>query len=176
MKMCTKCKQDKPISEFGKAKLGKDGLRAICKKCHSNINSQWQKENIEILREKRRKETEENPELVSAKRAVYTMNRKEKMADYGKRWRKANQGKVNAKTARRRAAKRNATPKWLNEDHLKQIEAFYIEAARLTKEIGIPHEVDHIVPVKGKNVSGLHVPWNLRVIPRAINRRKSYKF
>lgn len=51
----------------------------------------------------------------------------------------------------------------------------YFESVRLTEETGVQHEVDHMVPIAGKNVCGLHVPWNLRVIPRLDNIRKSNK-
>jgi hypothetical protein len=75
-----------------------------------------------------------------------------------------------AKTMLRYARKKNATPPWAD---LQAIEAKYIEAERLTLETGIPHEVDHIWPLAGKRSSGLHVPWNLQVIPANENRLKS---
>lgn len=57
-----------------------------------------------------------------------------------------------------------------------QIRAFYNEAARLTWRTGTPHHVDHVIPLQGQNVSGLHVPENMRVIPALENIRKSNKF
>jgi 5-methylcytosine-specific restriction endonuclease McrA len=175
MKICTKCKEGKDVKEFGKSKFGKNGLRAICKKCHNRNGCQWQKENNAKIRERKRKRREENPELMAAKRAVQTARRKDKHSVYEKAWRKANPGKTNAKTARRRAARRNAMPKWLTEGHHQEMIKFYDEAVRLTKETGIKHEVDHIVPLQGKDRSGLHVPWNLRVITQSENRHKSRK-
>ncbi len=65
-----------------------------------------------------------------------------------------------------------ATPPWLTEAHWIQIKEIYAEAERLTKDTGIRHEVDHIVPLSGKTVSGLHVPWNLRAIPAEENNRR----
>lgn len=63
-----------------------------------------------------------------------------------------------------------AMPSWADRE---AIAAIYVEAQRLTRETGIPHEVDHIEPLLGKNASGLHVHYNLRVITRTENRRKS---
>ena len=86
---------------------------------------------------------------------------------------KNNLGKCNAKSAKRHALKFHATPPWLTKAQLKQIETFYLEAQRLTKETGIIYSVDHIWPLKGKGFTGLHVPWNLNVITLAENMKKS---
>lgn len=67
------------------------------------------------------------------------------------------------------ARKREAMPPWAD---VQAIQAVYEEARRVTAETGIPHEVDHIEPLLGKNASGLHVHYNLRVITRTENRRK----
>jgi len=90
-----------------------------------------------------------------------------------KAYRKANPGKINAKTALRRARKLQATPKWLTKEQKKEIQKFYIEAAEITKETGISYEVDHIMPLKGKISSGLHVPWNLQILTKSENGSKS---
>lgn len=52
------------------------------------------------------------------------------------------------------------------------ITEIYIAARQLSEATGIPHEVDHIVPLQGKNVSGLHVAWNMLPITAAQNRAK----
>ncbi len=82
---------------------------------------------------------------------------------------------MNARCMKRYAAKIQATPKWLTKAHFKEMEWFYIEAARLTKETGIKHEVDHIVPLQGENVRGLHVPWNLQILTKSENIIKGNK-
>lgn len=79
---------------------------------------------------------------------------------------------ANAVGARYRADKRNAALPWLSAEQRKQILSAYDEAVALTKSTSIRHEVDHIVPLRGKAVSGLHVPWNLQVIPMRENRSK----
>lgn len=77
-----------------------------------------------------------------------------------------------ARDAKRRAKLVLATPSWADGA---EIRAKYAEAARLTLESGIRHEVDHFFPLKGRRVSGLHVHFNLRVIPMLENRRKFNK-
>ncbi|MGY2279567.1 HNH endonuclease signature motif containing protein [Pseudomonas monsensis] len=73
----------------------------------------------------------------------------------------------------RKLALKSATPSWVDCD---AIEALYVDARKLTVTTGIKHEVDHIIPIQGKRVCGLHVPWNLRVITKAANVRKHAKF
>jgi 5-methylcytosine-specific restriction endonuclease McrA len=85
------------------------------------------------------------------------------------KWRQANLAKDAANTARRKAAKLKACPSWVD---MGEIEKFYVEARRLTEITGIEHEVDHIHPLQGKTLCGLHVPWNLQVITKSANSRK----
>jgi hypothetical protein len=77
---------------------------------------------------------------------------------------------VLADSAARRAGVRRATPLWVDRRALVEV---YAACARRTAATGIPHEVDHVVPLKGARVCGLHVPWNLRIITAAENRAKS---
>jgi len=113
---------------------------------------------------------------IIAKRKIYYNANIDKMREKDRRYGQQNPDKINAKTGKRRAAKLQRTPPWLTKEHFKQIRAFYKEASRLTKETGIRYSVDHQVPLQGKTVSGLHVPWNLQVIPFSENSSKNNKF
>lgn len=148
--------------------------------------------NKERYLENAKKWREENPDYYEIRKVEYfgrddirersrqktrewKKNNPEKKKENDKRWRENNRPKTRARSSKRRAAERNATPSWLTEEHHLQIVAVYAESERLTLETGILHHVDHIVPLCGKNVSGLHVPWNLRAIPAAENLAKSAK-
>ena len=99
----------------------------------------------------------------------------EKVAEQKRRYRKNNPQKRAAEKAKRRASKLNATPSWLTKEQLAQIEAIYLHAQIWTEVTGVPYHVDHIIPLQGTHVCGLHVPWNLRVMKGEDNVRKSNK-
>lgn len=84
-----------------------------------------------------------------------------------------NRAKYSALTRYYQSLKMSRTLPGLVADDFKQ---YYSERDRLNKETGIAHHVDHIVPLQGKNVCGLHVPWNLQVIPAHENLSKSNNF
>lgn len=106
--------------------------------------------------------------------AQHRKDNKEKISLYQKKWVKENYGKVLEKNAQRRAARVNRTLPWLNNGHKFEIECIHKYASSLRK-IGLKYEVDHIVPLQGKLVSGLHTPWNMQVIGRFDNRSKGIK-
>jgi hypothetical protein len=89
-----------------------------------------------------------------------------------RKWKAANPERVRSNIAKYQARKKQAMPSWLTQDHMQQIHAVYAEAHRLSVETGTPYDVDHIVPLLGRVVCGLHVPWNLRAIPAVENRRR----
>lgn len=88
-------------------------------------------------------------------------------------WRRANPDHVARKAAARRAVKKQAFPSWANPD---AIAALYAEARRLTESTGIPHHVDHIVPLVSPVVCGLHCEANLQVLPAFVNLSKSNRY
>jgi len=81
-------------------------------------------------------------------------------------WRAEHPGKWNATQAKRHVAKLQATPLWLSPEHHEEIRGWYQRAA----EAGL--HVDHIVPLQGENVSGLHAPWNMQLLTPSANSRK----
>ena len=100
------------------------------------------------------------------------VRRKESRAIYIKKWSTENKDKVNAISARRRAAKLNATPAWADKE---AIDRMYTVSNFLTNKLGEPHHVDHVIPLQGKNICGLHVEYNLDVIPAVDNLSKGNK-
>lgn len=74
-----------------------------------------------------------------------------------------------------KGAKSGRTPLWLTEADVQFMTELYQQAKALSELTGIRHEVDHIYPLQGKKVSGLHVPGNLRIVTQSENRRKTNK-
>lgn len=117
-----------------------------------------------------RKEYEQvNKERIAALRAARLVERRE----VKRLWRKNNLGLVLADCAKRRAAKIQRTPEWLTDSDLERMKCMYQLAAMRNQESGYAWHVDHIIPLQGEFVSGLHVPNNLRVIPAVENMRKN---
>jgi len=94
---------------------------------------------------------------------------RERVAERHSAWSKENSAACAARTRARDAAKLRAMPHWADQGRIK---AIYVEAARISRETGIPHHVDHIVPLKSKIVCGLHCEANLRIITAAENLAK----
>ena len=146
--------------------------------------------------EYKRRYAQKNREKVIAASSAWNRANKEKMNEAAKRfynknkddpefkklnaakvreWAKNNPHKVLEQSARKRATKLQRVPVWLTDDHKKQIKEIYDLAQKISNQTGIKHHVDQIVPLRGGNVSGLHVPWNLTVITANENLRKSNK-
>lgn len=136
----------------------------------------WEKNNPGKKEEYQKKWREANPEKYLLQINIYAASHKKEKAIYDAIYAKENPGKRNSATMKRLAVKMKATLSSLTESHINQIEQLYTEAARLTKETGIKHQVDHILPLQGSGITGLHVPWNLQILTFEENRQKSNKF
>lgn len=195
MKCCSKCKQDKPFSEF--YKRSSTATHSECKTCMRARNTEWQRANPEKVREKerrrrlarpgrsteyvrrwRRANAEKNKLLNApsekrraADRVRYreTPGRKEAVIAKLKALNKRRPEIKNAITARRRALQKNALVPWADKTKMR---AIYAEAKRLERETGLKHHVDHIVPLQSPFVCGLHWEGNLQVLPAVQNQIK----
>lgn len=204
-KKCRVCEEIKPLDDFSKKTSSKDGYMNICKACDSKKAIKWYYNNSEKVKERKVKYRKNNREYVLqrdrdryyndreyvlAQRKEYYQNNKRNIIEKVSEWRKENKektkiyGKKNyenykpkylAKTAKRKAIKIGATPSWLSEINLAQIQWFYAASKMMTDTTGIPHHVDHIHPIQGSGFIGLHVPWNLRVIKAEENLSKGNK-
>jgi hypothetical protein len=120
----------------------------------------------------KRKYYEDNKEVVIAKAMARPSEAKRK---YTKTWEEKYPEKKRALTNARRRRYKQATPKWLTKEQKAEIRQFYTEAQRLIKETGRRFEVDHIEPIQGEDVCGLNVPWNLQILLKEENLKKSNK-
>ena len=155
MKTCRNCGVSKSLDLFPKQKQNKDGHHSYCKQCRSEYDKS------RYNPEKRSKEYVQN--LASERQARRDYYKDHKEAYY-------------ARKAKRRASLLNRTPLWLSESDLNKMREIYNRCSLLNKQGTVKYEVDHIVPLQGETVSGLHVPWNLQIIPMLENRSKGNRF
>jgi hypothetical protein len=113
---------------------------------------------------------------VNAAIKLWREKNKPLLREYVKKSKAKNPDVSRANVAKRRAARVNRTPAWLTEDDHWMMKQAYELAELRTKMFGFAWHVDHIIPLQGENVSGLHTPFNLQVIPWSDNVRKSNTF
>ena len=183
LKKCCTCKTDKNIAEFYKNRRSKDGFQNRCKNCSKKNGKVYWEENKELLEPKKKVYRKKNKDNISSYYKNYYSNNKGKIIKRWEDYRKENPEKIRnyqldnldkraSYEAKRRARKLNATPKWAN---IKKIEMLYKKAKWLGSLTGLKYEVDHIIPLKSKNVCGLHIWQNLQILEKTLNRRKSNK-
>ena len=186
MRVCTSCHMEMDLSEF--STNGKNGIHTSCKSCQASAARIKRQKNIESARQYERQQYAKNKDAKKASIAAYYQRNKDAIREAARaryaansnavkannaEYRQANRDKVYAWNGTRRAAQRMAVPKWVDRG---AITAIYAKARLLSQETGIRHHVDHIIPLNGDGVSGLHVPWNLQIITQRENLRKGARF
>lgn len=198
MKACSKCKRVLPAAMFNRAKWIKSGLRPDCKECYAvTKKALWEIKGANQPERARRRALKneanigvrtcrscgETKALTGENFAMsghcWDSNCRECARAKAKQWAIENRErhKVTAyqQCAARYAAKRSRTPRWLTRGQREEMRSVYAESRR-RRQSGENVHVDHIVPLVGKIVSGLHVPWNLQIIDASQNCRKSNKW
>jgi hypothetical protein len=179
LKTCNHCKQAKDTGLFYVNKRMKDGLNLFCIECHKADNRA------------RKARNRANPDFKAAEQAYrkqyraqkqdfcndltrqWRVRNSEKIAQYDKAYRLNNKAFINYLCQQRKIALMHRTPKWLSQDELWIIQQAYELAELRSKLTGVKWHVDHIIPLRGKMVSGFHAPNNIRVITQIENQRKS---
>lgn len=141
--------------------------------------------NPDLVRSQERASRERHRASVLARKAKYRKENVAKILEYNRaynarnpavlgesrrRWVKKNPSSISERKAKRRAAELLAMPSWSDRVAIKRI---YEECKEITRQCGGKWHVDHVIPLQGKTVCGLHVPANLRVIPAEENAKKS---
>jgi len=143
-------------------------------------NAAWAKANAEHVRLKKAEYvqslSEEKKEMYNSKARDRYHQNKEHNSFRKKTYRSNNRHLINALSAKRRAAQLHRVPKWLTSFDKLKIKCVYSIASMLTRENKELWVVDHIIPLQGKRVSGLHVPSNLQVMRARENESKLNKF
>ncbi len=152
MKQCNACNINKDESEYHK-RSDRAGLRSVCKPCYRVVYKAPSTRKTPLLTAEQRKENKK----LSLKKHRSKPESKVKNA---------------ARQSIRRAIKENATPKWLTAEQLEWMRLYYQTASMFTEATGQNFEVDHIEPLRGKDICGLHVPWNLQLMVDSANRQK----
>ena len=172
-KQCTKCGETKPFDSFCKNKRGKHGLNARCRDCMNAAGKAWYEKNRERSNAKSKRWHESNREKHNAINSQWQRENKKAVAKINRKYRQNHPDKNLEQSIRYRAAKLERIPSWANDQ---LIAAYYKEAKRLEELTGIEFHVDHIIPLQGELVSGLHVETNLQLLPAHENLGKSNKF
>lgn len=132
----------------------------------------WRTENKDRANELSKATYARNRDAITARARAKFAKTAGAEAARGRVYRQANKGKINKHTMARKAAYLQRTPAWLTEDDHWMIEQAYELAALRTKMFGVAWHVDHVLPLRGKMVSGLHTPYNMQVILGVENLRK----
>jgi hypothetical protein len=147
-----------------------------CCECGRERARRWRQanpeKNRESVRESSRKYCQAHPEKKRESVLKWAQANPEKKRERNRKWAQENPHKVAAKCAKRRAQKRQATTQWGNQG----IEDFYLAADMASLYTGQPVHVDHIVPLAGRKVCGLHNEFNLQLLYGVENKRKGNRY
>jgi len=163
MKKCNVCKVEKALNDFHKKASGKFGVRSHCKSCTVIMSSRYY---------------QDNKEQVDLTNKSWYLRNKDVALGISKRSRdkRIASGKSAATLAARRSRKLKATPEWLTSEQHDDMKAMYTLAKKWGELFSVDYHVDHIVPLNGENICGLHVPWNLQLLEAKLNISKSNSY
>lgn len=159
-RVCKSCGLEKPHEYFTKNPRYNFGITYKCKDCFNEEKRQYYRDNRNrILGNQKRS-------VIKRKAAGKDVNKPSR--EYSKR----NPQYKRFYAAQRRKYARVATPSWLSEDQKADMKAVYDLRDKFSSLCGVDYHVDHIIPLRGDNVCGLNVPWNLQLLEAKLNMAK----
>lgn len=191
MKTCGKCGIAKSNDAFHKRTSSADGLHGQCKECILSKSKERYASNKSAVLQRNKEYREANRDIRLEAKKDYYLKNKEAQSLYYKEyrskmgetirekraeWRNREREHVNIYSRAFRRKMKMATPLWLGKSDRELISAIYRHARDCEIVTGTAYHVDHIVPLQGKEVCGLHVPWNLQVLPQDVNDAKGNRF
>lgn len=173
MKRCTKCGEEKPLSEFEKEKRKKDGMSSWCLKCHNEQKRRYRAANREKMREKDHKWKAANPEKALAAARKWKATNPEKVRELNHKWRAAHPEKVREHERNHHALKKGNGGKITDAECL-WLKEFYNYTCLCCerKEPEIKLELDHVIPLK---LGGRNDIKNAQPLCRSCNSSKNAK-
>lgn len=206
VKQCSGCKGTYAVSLYTKNKSTKDGLSVYCTPCGRSKNRAsakkhvakrntqqqvWRKGNPDKAKQHQARYRDKNQEQIRATDrawldanpdrrmqvcATYRLNNVDKEREYRKAYHANNPGLRRARLAQYRSALVRATPMWFCENDKKLFKQFCEKAELLRRDAGEVWHVDHVIPLQGKSVCGLHISGNWQLLPARENLSKGNKF
>lgn len=154
MKTCPRCLQVQPREAFSLNRARVDGLSVYCKKC---FQAYREVKGYDAARWALNKESEQQRNQAYRQ----TPEARKRHAERKAVLRPKHSARIRAWNAARKKHIARATPAWAD---LKAIEEIYVAANTMRAACGVEVHVDHVVPLRGRNVCGLHVADNLQLL------------
>lgn len=159
-KMCSCCKTEKLFSEFSKRSTAKDGLQNQCKPCKTKGLVDWRAKNPQAVKEHNASNYRRNTDAIKASVLRWKAANHERARELDRAKEARHPEQKRARVAKRRASLKSGVPCWAD---LETIKGMY-QLAQVFRRAGLNIHVDHIVPIRGRTVSGLHTHDNLQLL------------
>lgn len=194
-KFCKDCEKSLPLCDFHKKGVY---FQTTCKICRSvsrraaikpplteeqkikcrKATKEWRLRNLDQRRSYDKDYYYKNREAEIAASRAWNLSNPDRVKISTRRYTQKISGSAETrfKNAMNKRCRLQRVPNWLSEEQKQKIKDFYWLVADLRVTTGENYHVDHIIPLQAKNVCGLHVPWNLQILPSDLNLKKGNRW